>query len=218
MTHGDRRPTDVRSALQPSGAGRTRGALPAESGSAHPQTSNGSDGLDLSGVGNAAFLWAGVAGLLAAAVVSVGLFGSPGSPDKAKTQQTGVNAASLMQPVAAGESAAAIARLMMSGSEKERVRAELADGKLRLAVITVSDNFEEDGDWVRISAAGFQQDVRLLHNSYTVTVPYLPGMPVSVSGLVDGRGGDITVSVYVGAARLSLKPLKTGEVLQIRAP
>jgi hypothetical protein len=187
-------------------------------GSERSQTSRGGDGPDLSLAGNAAYLWAGVAGLLAAAVVSVGLFGSLGSPDKPKTQPTSVNAASLMQPVAAGESAGAIARLMMSGPEKEKVRTELADGKLRLAVITVSDNFDEDGDWVRISAAGLQQDVRLLHNPYTVTVPYLPGMPVSVSGLVDGGGGDITVSVYVGAARLSLKPLKTGEVLQIPAP
>src|SRR5262249_15649404 len=147
---------------------------------------------------NAALLWGGVAVLLAAAVVSVGLFGSSPAPDQPRPQsQQTVSGAALLQPVSAAESEQAIARLMMSGSDKERVRAELADGRLRLAVITVSDNQEEDGDWVRISAGGFQQDVRLLHNPYTVTVPYLPGMPISVSGLVDGGGGDITVAVHV---------------------
>ena len=123
-----------------------------------------------------------------------------------------------MQPITPAESAQAIGRLMMSGPEKERVSSELAEGKLRLASITVSDSYDEDGDWVRVVAAGFQQDVRLLHRPYTVTVPYVPGMPVSVIGLVDGGGGDITVAVYVGSARLSLRPLKTGEVLQIPAP
>ncbi len=107
---------------------------------------------------------------------------------------------------------------MMGGPEKEKVRTELADGKLRLGWITVSDNYEEDGDWVRVGGAGFQQDVRLLHKPYTMAVPYLPGMPVTVTGLVDGGGGDITVSVSVGSAVVSLKPLKTGQVVQISSP
>ena len=219
MTNGNRGPAQVGSALPPSGGGRGKldASLSGTNGSAGSQGA-GSLGLNLGS--NALFIWAGAAVLLVAAAVSVGLLGSSGTPNLSSQTQTqhAVIGASLMQPVAADESEQAIARLMMSGPEKERVRAELAGGKLRLALITVSDSDEEDGDWVRVAAAGFQQDVRLFHKPYTVAVPYIPGMPVSVIGLVDGGGGDITVAVYVGSARLSLRPLKTGEVLQIPAP
>jgi hypothetical protein len=170
-------------------------------------------GLDLSS--NSTLMWVAGGGLLAAALVSVGLFGAPGDSQK---HAAAPNGASLIRPIGPGETEQAFGKLMMSGPDKEKVRAELADGKLRLGWITVSDNFDEDGDWVRISAAGFRQDVPLKHAPFTFAIPYLPGTPVTVTGLVDGAGGDITVSVYVGTAVLSLRPLKTGETLQVAAP
>ena len=60
--------------------------------------------------------------------------------------------------------------------------------------------------------------MRLFHKPYTVAVPYLPGQPVLVTGLKDGGGGDITVTVMVGLAKLSLKPLKERETLQLVPP
>lgn len=126
--------------------------------------------------------------------------------------------ASMIRPVAAAETDKAIGLLMMSDAEKATVRTELAKGKLRIGWITVSDTMDEDGDWVRIAAAGLQQDVRLFNRPYTMAVPYLPGMPVSVIGLIDGGGGGITVAVYVGSAKLPLKPMQKGEVVQIPVP
>ncbi len=195
---------------KPQGAFRQGGNGRAQNG----QSPGSGFGLNLSG--NSALLWLGAGGLLAAALVSVGLFG-PADGGR-QHQAAATNASSLIRPIAAGETDQAIGKLMMSGPEKEKVRAEVADGKLRLGWITVSDNFDEDGDWVRVSAAGFRQDVPLKHAPYTMAIPYLPGTPVAVAGLVDGGGGDITVSVYVGTAVLSLKPLKTGEVVQISSP
>ena len=172
--------------------------------------------------GTSALLWiGGAAGLLAAALVSVGFFDTPSAPNSiASVDETRpVNrGTSLMRPVSAAESEQAINKLMMSGPDKQRVRAALAEGKLRLAWVTLSDIQAEDGDWVRFMAGGFRQDVRLLHKAYTIAVPYLPGMPVTVMGLVDGGGGDITVAVYVNSARVSLRPLKKGETLQIPSP
>jgi hypothetical protein len=126
--------------------------------------------------------------------------------------------ASLLQPVAIADTERAINHLLMTAADKERAREEVANGKLRLAWITLSDNFDEDGDWVRLEAAGFRQDMRLLHSPYQVAVPYLPGSPITVTGLIDGGGGNITVTVYAGAARVSLKPLAQGETLYIPAP
>jgi len=89
---------------------------------------------------------------------------------------------SLIRPVNPAESEKAIAQLMMSAPDKEKVRTALAEGKMRLGWVTLSDFEDEDGDWVRFMAGGFRQDVRLLHNAYTIAVPYVPGTPVSVTG------------------------------------
>lgn len=181
------------------------------------QTKGAGFGAGLDFGGKSALVLLGAGGLLAAALFSVGLFDAPKQAVESPTPVAAA-AASLIRPIAAGETDQAIAKLMMSGAEKEKVRAEVADGKVRLGWITVSDNFDEDGDWISVTGAGFRQDVRLLHAPYTMAVPYIPGMPITVTGLVDGGGGDITVSVYVGTAVLSMRPLKPGEVLQISSP
>ena len=160
--------------------------------------------------------WLVGAALLLAALFSVGYFGDGApQPPPSPAVQSG---ASLLLPVAENDTARAINHLLMTGADKESARAGVSNGKLRLAWITLSDNFDEDGDWVRLEAAGFRQDVRLLHNPYQVAVPYLPGSPITVTGLIDGSGGNITVTVNVGAARVSLKPLTQGETLYIPAP
>ena len=203
-----------RPALQPSAPQLSRPrAAPAASG----EVGVGAFGLK----GNTAFIWiGGAAGLLVAALFSVGLFDTPTSPNGVASveERRSNSGSSLIRPVSAGESEAAIGRLMMSDPDKQKIRAALAEGKLRLGWVTLSDIQAEDGDWVRFMAGGFRQDVRLLHKSYTIAVPYMPGLPVTVMGLVDGGGGDITVAVYVNAARVSLRPLKKGETLQIPTP
>jgi len=156
-------------------------------------------------------LFAGV-GLLAAALLSVSYFDDDRSPKRPGEQN------SLMTPVAAAEAEQAIARLLLSEAQKEQVREDVSRGRLRLAWIKVSDNLTEDGDWIRLEAAGFRQDIRLLHQPYQIAVPYLPGSTATVTGLVDGIDGDITVSVSTGGGLISLKPLKQGETLQIPTP
>jgi hypothetical protein len=190
----------------------------------HPETRrrNGSGRPEQQGAGDrgasaqSAFdirvvLLAGV-GLLAAALLSVGYFDADRSPKRPSEQN------SLMTPVAAAEAEQAIARLLMTEAQKQQVREDVSRGRLRLAWIRVSDNLTEDGDWIRIEAAGFRQDIRLLNQPYQIAVPYLPGSTAAVTGLVDGIDGDITVSVSTGGGLISLKPLKQGETLQIPTP
>lgn len=200
------RPTDPRS-------GPSRG----EGSSKSPSSPRGSSGGGSSARPDIVtrVYWFGGAALLAAALFSVGYFNEAPTPAAPPAVESG---ASLLQPVAKAETDRAINHLLMTAADKERAREEVTNGKLRLAWITLSDNFDEDGDWVRLEAAGFRQDVRLLHSPYQVAVPYLPGSPITVTGLVDGAGGNITVTVYVGASRVSLKPLARGEVLYIPAP
>lgn len=159
--------------------------------------------------------------LLLAAAVSVGLFDRADTVPQVSGDGRGSPAPkghSLLTEVRPEQTERAIATLMMTETEKADVRRAIEKGSARLGWITVSDIRAEDGDWVRIAGGPFVQDVRLLHKPYTVAVPYLPGVPISVTGMVDGGGGDITVAVYLGSSQISLKPLKKGETLHLPSP
>lgn len=223
MATRDERTTGTPVSTQPSRHGGPRPAAfqGGRNGAAESQKAGTGSGRGIDLTANVALIAAGAIGLLAAAIVSVGLLSSPGehgTPTAGGQQPVASTTTSLVQPVAANDSEQAIARLMMSAPEKDRVREELASGRLRLGWVTLSDIQQEDDDWVRLEAAGFRQDLRLLHKAYTIAVPYVPGLPITVTGLVDGGGGDITVAVYVGAAQISLRPLKKGEMLRIPTP
>jgi hypothetical protein len=123
----------------------------------------------------------------------------------------------LFQPVAAAEIERAIATLAMSDQDRSRVRTAVNGGKARLGWVTVSDAMNEDGDWVAVTGAGFRQDVRLSKRPLLVAVPYAPGTPVTITGLVDGQGGGITLSVHLGGGIVNLKPLQRGESLEVPA-
>ncbi|MEW6397094.1 MAG: hypothetical protein AB1582_21425 [Pseudomonadota bacterium] len=161
------------------------------------------------------------AALLGVGAWSTGLWPDGNSPRIAVvTQQAGPQAigGSVIMPVAKADWEKAIDQLMTSDVDKRKVRSGLENGSLRLGTVTVSDFDAEDGDWVSITGAGVKQDVRLFKKPLTVTIPYLPGGTVSVLGLVDGGGGDITVSIHVGAAAMPLRALKPGEAVQIPTP
>lgn len=125
---------------------------------------------------------------------------------------------SVIERVAPADAEQAISALMLSDDQKAQIRTGVASGKLLLGKITVSDFDTEDADWVSITGAGFRQDVRLFKKPMTVTVPYMPGVPAVVAGLIDGGGGDITVAIQVGAASMPLRALKPGEGVEIPTP
>lgn len=160
------------------------------------------------------------AALLGAAVWSSGIFRQNPPENLVGAQQASLshhNSTGIV-PVAKDDWEQAIGRLMASDADKAKVRSGLHNGTLRLGTITVSDFDAEDGDWVAITGAGVRQDIRLFKKPLTVTIPYLPGGTVSVLGLVDGGGGNITVSIHVGAAGLPLRAIKPGEAVQIPTP
>lgn len=124
----------------------------------------------------------------------------------------------LFQVIAANEIDKAIAGLIMADTDRTRVRQAVMQKQINLAAISVSDSDVEDGDWVRITAGGFSQDVRLFKKPIQVVVPYVPGAPILLSGLVDGDGRSITVAVHSSGGQYALKPLQKGESIQVPSP
>jgi len=125
---------------------------------------------------------------------------------------------SLIRPVPAADVERAVGAILGTDADKARLRAEIASGQTRIGWLTVLDSDVEDGDWVTVSSAGISQKVQLFHAPTTVAVPYAPGVPVTVTGTVDGDGKGITVAVRVGANSFVLAPMRPGTSVQVPTP
>ena len=180
------------------------------------------------GLSQGAKIGVGVGGLLlvgalAAGVISLTKPSESPAPAVSQTQKTtaassATDAALMFQPVAAGEMDRAIATLIMPEAQKAQVRQALDKHSLKIAWVNLSDSDAEDGDWVSVAAGGFNQSVRLFKNPLRVAIPYVPGVPIAVTGLIDGDGNGITVGVHSGASTFKLKPLVRGETIQVPTP
>lgn len=180
------------------------------------------------GLSQGAKIGLGVGGLLLLGALAAGVISltKPDDSTPAATSQTRPVAAapstgdpsSMFQPVAAREIDQAIAILIMPEAQKAQVRQALDKRTLRISWMHLSDSEAEDGDWVMVSAGGFNQSVRLFKDPLRVAVPYVPGVPIAVTGLIDGDGNGITVAVHAGASTFKLKYLVRGETIQVPTP
>lgn len=100
----------------------------------------------------------------------------------------------------------------LSPQEKESLLADIDDGKRRVSVITLWDNFDEDGDVVTIEANGVTLTVPIMHAPVRVFVPYAPGGVLSITGTRDGTGG-ITAAVETSAGAVPLPILGVGQTI-----
>lgn len=180
------------------------------------------------GLSRNAWLGIGGAGALLAVALAVGVISfesrqdTPMPPVAAPAQQSNAaasgDAARMFQPVKASEIDQAVATLIMSEPQKEQVRQAVRKNELRIAWVELSDSYDEDGDWVKVTAGGFSQNLRLFKKPLRFAIPYVPGAPVTVTGLIDGEGGGITVAVHSGASTFGLKPLVKGETIMVPTP
>jgi hypothetical protein len=180
------------------------------------------------GLSQGAKIGLGVGGLLLLGALAAGVISlsKPDDSTPAATNQTRPVAAapstrdssSMFQPVAPGEIDQAIAILIMPEAQKAQVRQALSKQTLKIAWMHLSDSEAEDGDWVSVAAGGFNQSVRLFKDPLRVAVPYVPGVPIAVTGQIDGDGNGITVAVHSGASTFRLKYLVRGETIQVPTP
>ncbi|MDX2288902.1 MAG: hypothetical protein NW217_08800 [Hyphomicrobiaceae bacterium] len=105
----------------------------------------------------------------------------------------------------------------MPDPEKDRLKQSLKDSRLRVGAVTIWDTVHQDGDRVRISSAGFSQDVTILHKPRMFFVPYLPGAAVRIEATFDGGGG-VTLGVRTAIGDVPLPYLSVGQVLELPLP
>lgn len=105
--------------------------------------------------------------------------------------------------------------LALPDSQKRRIMQEMADGKLRLGALFLWDTIDEDTDTVRVSGAGYDQDVVITHAHRMVYVPYYPGTRVTITALRDGGGGGVTLGLSTIIGPVALPHLGAGQTLEI---
>jgi len=110
------------------------------------------------------------------------------------------------------------AGLKLSSAEKRRLKDELERKRVRIALVTVWDNWDEDGDTVEITGAGFSQEFELRHRKQSFFVPIIPGSNVRIRAVKDGGGGNVTLGLQTVLGPVLLPPLGVGEIVEVPTP
>lgn len=119
--------------------------------------------------------------------------------------------------VAPGDVDKAIASMPKGVTEQQRdqVRSDVNQGRVKLAWLTVWDTQAEDGDIVRLqSSASFPIEVMALNAKTTIAIPYPADGKVLVTGVRDGGGG-ITVALQSGSALIDWPTMAPGDTLNL---
>lgn len=95
---------------------------------------------------------------------------------------------------------------------KQQMLAEMDKGDRDMAVITLWDNFDEDGDVVSIQCGGVTLTVPLAHAPTKVYFPYKPGAALVITGVRDGGGG-ITAAIETAAGAVPLPIMSVGQTI-----
>ena len=122
-----------------------------------------------------------------------------------------------LQLVSAAEVDQAIADMPESVSEaqREELRQDVNQGRVRLAWVTVWDTMAEDGDVLRFeSSASIPIEVMAMNAKTTFAIPYPVDGKVLVTGVRDGGGG-ITIALESGAAQINWPTMRPGDTLNL---
>lgn len=122
-----------------------------------------------------------------------------------------------LMPVAPKDVERAISEMPPSVSEEQReqLRTSVAEGRLRLAWVTMWDTHAEDGDVLRFeSSASFPIEITALHTKTAFAIPYPADGNVLVTGVKDGGGG-ITIALESGAASIAWPTMAPGDTLRL---
>jgi hypothetical protein len=156
----------------------------------------------------------------ALAAWSVLVAGDPPAPPEAAVLASADPAALIarIDERAEAERRHAFAALRLDPAEKARAERFVREGELEIGWIVLLDSMDPDGDTVRVSSAGFSQELVVTERPQRLAVPFKRGGSVALTGVRDGQGGGITVAVLAGSGPIALRPLGIGDTVEIAAP
>jgi hypothetical protein len=98
----------------------------------------------------------------------------------------------------------------LQAEAKKQILAEVARRDKKVAIVSLWDNFDEDGDVVSVTAGGITLTVPISHAPTQVYIPYKDGEPLVITGLRDGGGG-ITAAIETSSGSVPLPIMVIGQ-------
>jgi hypothetical protein len=99
--------------------------------------------------------------------------------------------------------------------QRQQLRAEIKQGRTKLAWLTLWDTHAEDGDILRFeSSSSIPVEVTALNSKTTIAIPYPASGEVLVTGVYDGGGG-ITIALESGATQIAWPTMQPGDTLKL---
>ena len=88
------------------------------------------------------------------------------------------------------------------------------NSRARITSVMLWDNFDQDGDVVRVQSGGITLEVPIFHAPTTIYIPYVPGEPIIIQGVYDGGGG-ITAAIETMSGPIPLPIMTVGQIIAI---
>jgi len=103
----------------------------------------------------------------------------------------------------------------VSTEQREQLKTDINQGRVKLAWLSLWDTHAEDGDILRFeSSSSFPVEVMALNAKTTIAIPFPADGNVQVTGVKDGGGG-ITIALESGATKISWPTMAPGDVLDL---
>lgn len=111
--------------------------------------------------------------------------------------------------------ARAVAGMREPPAEAERlIKKARAEGR-RIVILTLWDNMDEDGDIIDVRVGAQSWTVPQRTQPAALTVIYMPGETITLTGHVDGGGGGVTAGLGLNTGPLPLPPLAVGQSITL---
>jgi len=119
------------------------------------------------------------------------------------------SAAIQLEPVKKTDLFKAFTSMKLRQRDVQKLEADMQDGSVWLAWITVWDDVAEDGDVIKIDAGGFTRVVALSGAKQSIAIPVNHGS-VAIVGIEDGGGG-ITTAISSNGSILRVPVIAEGQ-------
>ena len=103
----------------------------------------------------------------------------------------------------------------LSPGDEAMLVTDVLAGRTRAVQIGIFDSDAEDGDVAEIRSGGMSQTVRLTKKPIMLAIPVGPDDTVTITGLIDGGGGGVTVGLVLPTGPVALPPLSVGQTVRI---
>lgn len=109
----------------------------------------------------------------------------------------------------------AIQSMALPADQAQALSQAVAQGDVRLSWLTLRDFYDVDGDVIQLLSGGYSMTIPLTAEPKPFVIPMVQGVPLQVTGVTDGGGGGITLSVATSFGEVIVPSFNEGQTVTI---